>query len=230
MGVINGRALRLVTPSYPAAGFAVNVRGSVQIQIVIDETGCVVEAKSLSGHPLLIPGSLKAAEASIFEPVLLSGNPIRVFGVITYNYRLDRMNWLELGFLSDSFEIMSDYVPAGFDLELKLLHQSKDLPWEEKQDMLETVRKSLINNLVTDPKSKWLFETGRDLELLSSGYWGRRNKEEVWSPLRVQMDNIPSGVSPRLKVMINEFLSSTDPTAANQKLRDIEQRLFALGN
>jgi hypothetical protein len=230
LGVINGRALRLVTPGYPAAALAVNVRGSVQIQVIIDEAGCTAEAKAISGHPLLIPASLKAATDSVFAPTLLSGRPIRVFGIITYNYRLDRMNWLELGFFSDSYEIMSEYVPTDFDLELKLLRKSKDLPWEEKQEMLETVRKSLINKLVTEPKSKWLFETGRDLQLLSSGFVGRRDEEEVWSPLRVQMDNVPSDVSPRLKIMINDLLSSTDPTETNQKLRDIEHRLFALGN
>ena len=124
VGVLNGKAILLVKPVYPAAGKAVGASGSVQISVLMDESGCVSEAKYVSGHPLLIASSLKAAKSSSFEPVLLSGNPIRVYGVIVYNYLPSSMNWLELGFSSDSYDILLEYLPAGFEVERKLISQS----------------------------------------------------------------------------------------------------------
>src|SRR5215203_648141 len=51
-GVVNGKSVNLVKPEYPASARAVGVRGSVQIQVLIDQAGCVTESKVLSGHPL----------------------------------------------------------------------------------------------------------------------------------------------------------------------------------
>src|SRR5436305_7218267 len=51
-GVINGKAVSLPQPAYPAIGKAAHASGTVVVQVVIDERGCVVSARAVSGHPL----------------------------------------------------------------------------------------------------------------------------------------------------------------------------------
>lgn len=85
-GICNQKALSLPKPEYPKAGTFVNVSGKVNVQILIDEKGNVIEAKAVSGHPLLKPTSEKAALQAKFEPLLLSGNPVKVRGLIVYNF------------------------------------------------------------------------------------------------------------------------------------------------
>jgi protein TonB len=85
-GVLNGKATHLVTPPYPAAARAIHAGGTVTVQVLIDETGRVVSASAVSGHPLLRAAAVSAAQSSRFSPTLLSGQPVKVSGVITYNF------------------------------------------------------------------------------------------------------------------------------------------------
>lgn len=229
-GVLNGRAILLVKPVYPAAAKSVKVQGTVEISILIDESGCVTEAKYVSGHPLLTASSLKAARASSFEPVLLSGNPIRVQGVIVYNYRLDLMNWLELGFSSNDYDTVLEYLPAGFDVEAKLLRQSKDLPWDEKQEILESVKKGLLRDLATDSKNQWLFSVGMWLRSFHSIPWKGDYADNAFAELRLLLDSMPLNVSPKLKVELSELMALQNANDINAKLKFIELRFFDLGN
>src|SRR5687768_955739 len=85
-GVLNGKAVRLVQPPYPAIARSARAAGQVRVQIVIDENGNVVSAAPVSGHPLLQGAAVSAARASKFTPTKLSGMPVKVSGVIIYNF------------------------------------------------------------------------------------------------------------------------------------------------
>jgi protein TonB len=85
-GVLNGKAVNLPKPAYPAAARAVRASGSVAVQVLIDESGQVIAANAVSGHPLLRAASVEAAKAARFGPTLLMGKPVKVSGVITYNF------------------------------------------------------------------------------------------------------------------------------------------------
>jgi len=85
-GVLNGRAVRLVQPPYPAIARSAHASGQVRVQIVIDENGNVISATPVSGHPLLQGAARAAAAASKFTPTKLSGQPVKVSGVIIYNF------------------------------------------------------------------------------------------------------------------------------------------------
>lgn len=85
-GVLNGKASSLVTPPYPAAAKAVRASGAVNVQVTINESGAVVSATAVSGHPLLRPAAVQAARSSKFSPTLLSGQPVSVTGIIIYNF------------------------------------------------------------------------------------------------------------------------------------------------
>ena len=85
-GVVNGNAIRLPKPPYPAPAKAVGAKGNVNIQVMIDEAGRVVSAKAVSGHPLLRQVAETAARQATFNPTLLSGKPVKVTGVIVYKF------------------------------------------------------------------------------------------------------------------------------------------------
>ena len=85
-GVLNGKAVHLVTPPYPAIARSAHASGSVQVQVLIDENGNVISAHAVSGHPLLQAAAVAAARSSKFTPTKLSGQPVKVNGVIIYNF------------------------------------------------------------------------------------------------------------------------------------------------
>jgi TonB family protein len=85
-GVLNGKATSLPKPAYPAAAKAVRAGGPVSVQVLIDENGSVISASAVSGHPLLRAAAASAARGARFSPTLLSGQAVKVSGVITYNF------------------------------------------------------------------------------------------------------------------------------------------------
>src|SRR5215204_4782742 len=85
-GVVNGKATNLVKPPYPAAARAVRAAGAVNVQVTIDESGNVISASAVSGHPLLRASAVQAARSSKFSPTMLSGQAVKVTGVIVYNF------------------------------------------------------------------------------------------------------------------------------------------------
>ncbi|HLM00844.1 MAG TPA: TonB family protein [Pyrinomonadaceae bacterium] len=87
-GVVNGKAVNLVKPQVSAAAKAVRASGAVNVQVVIDEKGSVVSASAVSGHQLLRKAAEDAARASKFSPTLLTGQPVKVTGVIVYNFTM----------------------------------------------------------------------------------------------------------------------------------------------
>lgn len=85
-GVLNGKAISLPKPPYPPAARAVRASGSVSVQVLISESGSVISASAVSGHPLLRAAAASAARGARFSPTLLTGQPVKVSGVITYNF------------------------------------------------------------------------------------------------------------------------------------------------
>jgi len=85
-GVLNGKASSLPKPEYPAIARAAKAAGTVTVEVVVDEEGNVVEAKAVSGHPLLQSAAVNAARQAKFTPTLVSGEPTQVSGYLTYNF------------------------------------------------------------------------------------------------------------------------------------------------
>jgi TonB family protein len=84
--VINGKALSLPKPGYPSEARGARASGTVAVQVLIDETGKVTFACAVSGPPLLQLASEQAALGARFSPTLFQGVPVKVTGVITYNF------------------------------------------------------------------------------------------------------------------------------------------------
>ena len=87
-GVLNGKAISLPQPPYPPVAKAARASGTVTVQVTIDEEGKVISATAVSGHPLLRAAAQAAARQARFTPTKLSGQPVKVTGVVIYNFRV----------------------------------------------------------------------------------------------------------------------------------------------
>lgn len=87
-GVLNGKVLKKPAPRYPAGASAARAQGVVVIRLTVDEKGEVIEAQAISGHGLLRPAAEEAARKVKLSPTLLCGRPVKVSGIITYNFVL----------------------------------------------------------------------------------------------------------------------------------------------
>lgn len=85
-GIVNGRALNKIKPAYPAAAREAAASGTVEVRIVFDETGKVIWAKAISGHPELRQAAEDAAWQTRFSPTILSGEAVRTSGILIYNF------------------------------------------------------------------------------------------------------------------------------------------------
>lgn len=85
-GVLNGKATSLPQPVYPPAARAAKASGAVVVQVTVDESGRVISASATSGHPLLRASAEAAARNARFNPTTVGGKPVRVVGVITYEF------------------------------------------------------------------------------------------------------------------------------------------------
>gem|GEM_PF-1061659 len=85
--VLNKKSSNLPRPVYPNIARAARAFGVVKVQVTIDEQGKVIAAHAVSGHPLLQAAAVKAARQAKFAPTLLDGEPVKVAGIITYNFQ-----------------------------------------------------------------------------------------------------------------------------------------------
>jgi protein TonB len=86
--LLNGLAISLPKPPYPPLAKQVGAQGSVNVQVLIDETGKVISAKAVTGNPLLMRAAQQAAFGAVFSPTKLGDQAVKVSGVITYNFQL----------------------------------------------------------------------------------------------------------------------------------------------
>ncbi|HWN10554.1 MAG TPA: energy transducer TonB [Pyrinomonadaceae bacterium] len=84
--VMNGQALHLENPVYPAGARQARAAGTILVRVTIGEKGNVIAARAVEGHPLLRASAVAAARKSKFSPTRLCGEPVRVLGIITYNF------------------------------------------------------------------------------------------------------------------------------------------------
>jgi len=83
-----GDAITKAQPRYPVNAKRVRASGPVDVQITISEEGRVIEAKAISGHPLLRDAAVEAARQWVFKPAILSGVPVKTEIVLTFVFRV----------------------------------------------------------------------------------------------------------------------------------------------
>jgi TonB family protein len=87
-GVLNTLALAEVKPAYPAEAKQAKAEGNVVVRVRIDEHGNVYEVRPCTGNSLLSQSATDAAYRTKFKLTFVSGKPIRVAGVLVYEFRL----------------------------------------------------------------------------------------------------------------------------------------------
>ncbi len=87
-GILNGKAVSLPAPSYPDMAKRARAEGKVEVEVVIDTNGKVISAKAVKGPAALQAAAEQAARMARFTPTLLTGQPVKVSGVIFYNFSL----------------------------------------------------------------------------------------------------------------------------------------------
>jgi TonB family protein len=187
-GVINGRAVSLPKPEYPDAAQKAGITGKVNVQVEIDESGKVVSAKAVSG---IEDASIrKAAETAAlqakFAPTLLSGKPVKVSGVIVYDFVIEKSNEEKVQIFgistflrmlggsaanlaefnkffgsSDMIKETIEEFPA-FSSDLSPLSRLENLPPESRVRKIDEVTASIKTKL--NGSDLWQFELG--------GYFG----------------------------------------------------------
>lgn len=82
-GVLNGRAINLPKPIVPPD---INASGAVSVRVWLDEEGNVISAKAVSGNFCLGQAAVEAAKKAKFSKTFLSKQPVKVSGIIVYNF------------------------------------------------------------------------------------------------------------------------------------------------
>jgi TonB family protein len=102
-GVLNGKATSLPKPDYPSHLKDQDIGGSVSVSVVIDESGIVISAaaqpvnikiKKADGtveerrgpDRALLDAAENAARLARFSPTLLNGEPVKISGILVYNF------------------------------------------------------------------------------------------------------------------------------------------------
>jgi protein TonB len=80
--MLNSKAIYLPLPEVPAS----EANGVVLVQVMVDESGAVIDARAVSGPQHLHAAAVSAARLARFTPTLLMGEPVRVSGTLSYNF------------------------------------------------------------------------------------------------------------------------------------------------
>jgi TonB family protein len=149
-GVLQSSAVKRVEPTYPPLAKAAHLSGSVLVELIIDETGKVVSATAISGHPLLKDAAVQAALAWEFQPTTLQGVPVRVIGTITFNFQMgDSDEGPSIEVAEKMVQEHPDSARAQYDLAMAYARHSR-LP-----DAIQSLRDAIR----VDPKFEIAYRT-----------------------------------------------------------------------
>jgi len=85
-GFMNGKAIDLPKAVYPEEARQSRAAGTVQVQVLVDETGKVLSANAIFGPDALRDAAVKAAMRAKFKPTIVGGVPVKVSGILTYDF------------------------------------------------------------------------------------------------------------------------------------------------
>ena len=86
-GVLNMKVLNDLSPAYPQKAKDQKIQGRVEVQLLVNEDGEVIFANPLSGPEELWAESVKAAVSARFNPMKLSGKPVKITGRIILDFK-----------------------------------------------------------------------------------------------------------------------------------------------
>ncbi len=78
LGLMAGNVIYSPAPAYPAAASAAHVEGEVTVQATVGRDGNVLDARVVSGPPLLRDAALQAVQQWRFRPYEQDGKAMNV--------------------------------------------------------------------------------------------------------------------------------------------------------
>jgi len=81
------KLLKRVEPTYPQAAASARLQGTVILDIQVDPTGKVSQAKALHGNPILIPAAIEAVKQWVYAPTRVNGTAVSVSLTATVTFR-----------------------------------------------------------------------------------------------------------------------------------------------
>ncbi|MBK7512192.1 MAG: energy transducer TonB [Chloracidobacterium sp.] len=183
-GVVNGKATSLPKPEYPEDARTAKISGKVGVRVLIDEKGKVISAVTESGleNVSLRVSAEAAALKATFSPTLLSGKPVKVSGVIVYNFVAEKSNEEKLApfavstfltmvrvFATDETRLKKEF-PASdplksqlgeypqFETEFKAIVDLESMPAGERVGAIDRTKIAIRAKL--NPSDRWQFDLG----------------------------------------------------------------------
>ena len=86
-GIRSGKLLSSPRPHYPKGLGQKRASGRVTVKVLIDEKEAVLNACATSGDPIFWPYAESAAYQARLEPTTLMGIPIRIPGILPFDFR-----------------------------------------------------------------------------------------------------------------------------------------------
>lgn len=87
-GVLQGRLIKKVQPTYPSTALRLRIQGIVQLAATITKNGDVANLKQLSGDPNLGHAAEDAVRQWKYKPYLLDGRPVEIQTQISVEFKL----------------------------------------------------------------------------------------------------------------------------------------------
>jgi hypothetical protein len=85
-GVLNNRTTELPKPARPVSQKRLDEPITVSVEVIVDITGRVVEARAQNGPEALREPSESAARRATFLPFYVAGRPVKARGLINYTF------------------------------------------------------------------------------------------------------------------------------------------------
>lgn len=88
VGSLLGYATRRVNPVYPRQARSMRLRGTVKVNVLIDEDGRVAKVENTQGPSLLKRAAKDAVKKWRFRPFERDGQPVKASGFVSFNFNL----------------------------------------------------------------------------------------------------------------------------------------------
>jgi periplasmic protein TonB len=80
------QAAQLVNRVAPVAPAGSQVTGQVVLAVVVGKDGTIMDARAISGPPMLVGAALDAVRKWVYRPTLLNGQPVEVSTTVTLTF------------------------------------------------------------------------------------------------------------------------------------------------
>jgi protein TonB len=82
------RPVKITRPQYPQEAFVKKIEGTVEVEILIDSTGKVVDARVVKSIPLLDAAARQTVLQWVFTPAVKHGRPVATVAFAPVTFRI----------------------------------------------------------------------------------------------------------------------------------------------